>query len=74
MEASIRVEGLSKRYRVCDAGPSYATLREALTSLASSFGSRRLSPREQRETWALRDVSFEVKTGEVVWVPDLTRS
>ncbi|HEY9283779.1 MAG TPA: polysaccharide ABC transporter ATP-binding protein [Pyrinomonadaceae bacterium] len=75
MRPIIRVEGLSKRYRLGDLRPGYTTLREALAdSVARPL--RRLrragggyDGRPAGETvWALRDVSFEVRPGEIVGV------
>ena len=60
----IKVENLGKRYRVgeLEAG---GLLRDQIASLLTNPGS--LLRRKPRETfWALRDVSFEVKEGEVL--------
>ena len=63
---AIRAEGLSKQYRI-GKGPSYKTLRDSLTGLASA--AFRPWRRKTPETiWALRDVSFEIEPGEVVGV------
>ena len=66
MESAIRVEGLSKRYRLIAgaARNSYRTLRDTLTSVFRPPA--RGTARE--EFWALRDVSFAVRPGEVVGV------
>jgi lipopolysaccharide transport system ATP-binding protein len=70
-DIAIRVEGLSKLYRLGDA-EGYRTLRESLTdTFLAPF--RRLSngrsPKREPETiWALKDVSFEVKHGEVIGI------
>ena len=70
-DVAIRVEGLSKAYRIAHQaeGPHrYRTLREDLVALARAPFSRR-DGRPRRETiWALRDVSFEVKRGEVLGI------
>jgi lipopolysaccharide transport system ATP-binding protein len=63
------VEALSKRYRL---GPTIApygrlteTLWDAVRAPFRSDGPKR-SPEEDREIWALKDVSLEVGEGEVV--------
>jgi len=63
---AIRVEGLSKRYRIGAPAERYRTLRDAVSSLLTRPFARR-SP-EAPTIWALRDVSFEVARGEVVGV------
>ena len=59
---SIRCEGLSKRYLIGET-VRYRTLRESLMT-AVAFLHRRPSP----SIWALDDVTFEVKQGEVLGV------
>jgi lipopolysaccharide transport system ATP-binding protein len=59
---AIRCESLSKRYRIGDA-VRYRTLRESLMN-AMTFPGRR-SP---RIIWALDDVTFDVKQGEVLGI------
>ncbi|MHB8753373.1 MAG: ABC transporter ATP-binding protein [Candidatus Acidiferrales bacterium] len=60
-DAVIRVEGIGKRYRVGQR-QSYRALRDVL---AGAF--RRNAKRKPADfIWAVRDVSFEVKQGEVV--------
>jgi len=74
---AIRVEGLSKRFCIGERQPAYRTLRDSLTdALATPFRrawklfNRRSSDAEgSKETiWALKDVSFQVKHGEILGV------
>jgi lipopolysaccharide transport system ATP-binding protein len=70
MSFAVRVEGVSKRYRLSRPGEpraGYRTLREDLTRLAGS-PLRWLRGRVERveDFWALRDVEFEVRPGERV--------
>lgn len=73
---AVRVEGLSKLYRIGEAD-TYATFREALVdALAAPFrrarqklqGSNGHVAETEDTIWALRDVSFEIKTGEIVGI------
>jgi lipopolysaccharide transport system ATP-binding protein len=78
METVIKVENLSKQYRIGAREPGYRTFRETLVdSIKAPFQgiakliNRQLSivNRQSEETfWALRDVSFEVNRGEVVGI------
>jgi lipopolysaccharide transport system ATP-binding protein len=68
---AIRVEGIGKKYRIGHA-PRQQSLREAVTGITHSaserLGQRRASRREQDTLWALDDVSFEIKQGEIAGI------
>ncbi|MFC2029451.1 ABC transporter ATP-binding protein [Chloroflexota bacterium] len=76
-DIAIRVEGLSKQYRIGKAQPRYRTLRDSLVETGKApfrraahllrgqaYGAAGL----HEALWALKDVSFEVKEGEVLGV------
>ncbi|MBL8132604.1 MAG: ABC transporter ATP-binding protein [Anaerolineae bacterium] len=64
-DTAIQVSGLGKAYQIRHEAAGYRTLRDDLVNLLP--GRRRTGA--SRETfWALKDVSFEVKTGEVLGV------
>lgn len=70
MRPIIKVENLSKQYRIGARQAAYSTLRDSITeTLRAPFGwLRRNGSHEDNTIWALKDVSFEVMPGEVVGV------
>ena len=70
MKSAICVEGLSKLYRVNRAGQAapYGNLRESLMKLMTAPFRRRGRGSQYDDFWALNDVNFEVRPGEVVGI------
>jgi lipopolysaccharide transport system ATP-binding protein len=67
MKPIIKVENISKQYRIGAQEASYQTLRDALTgALKNPLKQWRDRGGRDEIIWALRDVSFEVTPGEVV--------
>lgn len=70
MNTAIRVENLSKKYLLGGSSPGQGGLRHVIEELVTRPAAL-LTPDskpEEREFWALRDVSFSVRRGEVVGI------
>jgi len=71
-DVAVRVENLSKLYRIGGPQARYKTLRESLVDMAvpPAHRLRRLGqPSPENQTiWALKDASFDVRKGEVVGI------
>src|SRR5712675_911689 len=70
MRSIIKVEGLSKQYRIGERQDTYSTLRDALTGAFRAPLKRLVrNGNDDGDTiWALKDVSFEVWPGEVIGI------
>lgn len=64
---AIRIDGLSKQYQIGFAQQRYDTLRDEIMHRVSSMFRSNGHP-SARTIWALKDVSFEIKKGEVVGI------
>ena len=74
-DLAIHAEGIGKQYRIGAQQKSYSTLRESLMDLSTSAvgavrgGLKELRQRREKNSfWALKDISFEVKRGDVVGI------
>jgi lipopolysaccharide transport system ATP-binding protein len=70
MKPIIRVENLSKRYIIGERDAPYSTLRDSLSKAVRApfkrLGRGEVSP--ERIIWALEDINFEVRPGEILGI------
>ena len=74
-DIAIKVEALGKRYRIGTRQEKYRTFRDSISSALAmpvraihSFSKRNGQAKKADYIWALKDISFEIKRGDVVGV------
>jgi lipopolysaccharide transport system ATP-binding protein len=76
-DVAVRLEGISKQYRIGAKQEKYKTLRDTVTeALVSPFrragrllhGQTARAANLQQTIWAVKDISFEIRPGEVVGI------
>src|SRR5215207_2681005 len=67
MSKIIIVKDISKRYQIGGLNPGYATFREFLAGAVTMpiRRLRRTSKSAKEDIWALRDINFEMESGEI---------
>ncbi len=67
-DLAIRVDGLSKKYLLGSRQTTHNTLRDQVVEGVKSLFKRPASTVAQRTFWALSEVSFEVRSGELIGI------
>src|SRR5690606_16121863 len=73
-DIAVRIDGLGKKYRIGGTKTKYKTLRSSLTDMLT-LPARRVrnllsggAAGSQETIWAIRNIGFDVKQGEVVGI------
>ncbi|HXR60922.1 MAG TPA: ABC transporter ATP-binding protein [Solirubrobacterales bacterium] len=64
--AAIETHGLGKRYTLGVSSRGYGTLRESISELVRRPLRRQAAGAEERQLWALKDLSLSIEPGDVV--------
>jgi lipopolysaccharide transport system ATP-binding protein len=68
-DIAIHAENLGKRYRIGMAAVRYTTLRESISeTFAAPLRKLQSSKDENRYIWALKNVSFDIRQGQVIGI------
>jgi lipopolysaccharide transport system ATP-binding protein len=67
-DIAVRIEGLGKQYRIGARRRGYRTLRESIMNVLHARSPFRSAGASTNTIWALKDVSLEIKRGEIVGV------
>lgn len=68
MKPAIKIENVSKRYRIGGLHPGYMTFREMIGGVVTAPFRKLKSGNGQQMLWALRDVNLEIEQGELVGI------
>ncbi len=68
MKPAIKIEHLSKRYRIGGLHPGYMTFREVLGGLVTAPFKKRNRGNGHQTLWALSDINLAIETGELVGI------